>query len=293
MLAVSLRDSQTPEQVVVSDVELMSLIDGELDARASRVVEAAIAKDPTAPGRLVAYARTRSLGAAFSEAMTRPLPMGLEALLAIPPKARQARAKPETSLLGGLVTARFWAFGAAMAGCLLVGTAAGWLASGQPGLLPAFPRTAPNLAELAKDGTMVAGRFLAAALETGRDGKVMSEPAVSSGGPSVTVVPGLTFPAKDDRYCRDYTVGLGDSGNAVAGVACRAGPGQWRIEAQVATAAKRRHPGAQPEATGGGIAPASSPVIDQVISQLQAGDAYDKAETDKLIGNGWRKPQGN
>jgi surface antigen len=280
-----------PEQVVVSDVELMSLIDGELDVRASRAVEAAIAKDPTAPGRLVAYARTRNLGVVFSEAMTRPLPTGLEALLATPPKARQARANPETTLLGGLLTARFWAFGAAMAGCLLVGTAAGWLASGQTGLAPAWPGTAPNLAELAKDGTMVAGRFLAAALETGGDGKVIADPAGSSGGPSVTVVPGLTFPAKGDRYCRDFTVGLGDNGHGVAGVACRAGLGQWRIEAQVATAAKKRPPSAQPEATRSGIAPASSPVIDQVISQLQTGDAFDKSETDKLIGNGWKKPQ--
>ena len=90
---------------------------------------------------------------------------------------------------------------------------------------------------------------------------------------------GLTFEAKEGRYCRTFTIaGPGRS----AGIACRTESG-WQIDAL-------EQPGASAQATEYRMAgSALSPQIRAAVEARIEGEAFDAAREMKVIRGGWSR----
>ncbi len=190
------------------DETLGRYIDGELDARTTSALEAAMLRDGALAARVAAL-REVSLGlrGEFAEMLSEDVPERLRrAVLATPTDLRPAAPVRRGPFAGWRLPA--FASGAAGAAGLALGIA----------LAPA------SVLALNEDGHVVAQGALAASLQDG----LASEP----GGATVI---GVTFRDKDGAWCRSFETRAREAG--LAGLAC-ATPDGWRIETAAATPAR-------------------------------------------------------
>jgi len=234
--------------MTVTDAMLMAYVDGELSPDDGARIDAAAAADPALAARLARHRLLAGgLRGAFAEVADEPVPERLTALLdgGKVVNLDAARARRMTPAWGR------W-------GTLAAGVAAGVIV----GLtVPRGP--APMV------GTdMRAHGQLASAL----DSQLASAPAR---GALVRV--GLSFRARDNRYCRTFTVTRGEG---PAGLACRDGDG-WAVRmAAPATATP-----------GGDYRTASSQIPPEILEAAQAmmvGEPLDATGEAAAKAHGWR-----
>lgn len=181
---------------------LMAYADGELDPLRAKRVEKAIAKHPALAAKVEAHRALRAtLSAHFDPVTDQPVPDRLRALLDVP--AIPVAAPPRRWLSASSV--------AAMAATLVLGLAIG-------GSLDLNP---PPVGE--RGGALVAQSGLADALET--------QLASAQPADAETRI-GLTFRDKAGAVCRSF------EGEAMSGIACRAGDG-WQVRQLMGSAAQR------------------------------------------------------
>jgi len=251
----------------VSDEDLMAYVDGELDATARDAVEQAVRDDSQVARRVDAERRLRAqLGAAFSDVLDEPVP---DRLIATAQGRAAVGAGDHVVPLAAALAAKgvapttprprsaTWL---AIAACLIAGIAIGLL-------LPLL-HTSREDVRVASDGALVAGGELALALETRLS---------TSGGGRVHI--GLTFAAKDGRYCRAFMIA---GPGAHAGVACRTDSG-WQIDAL-------EQPRESAEVTEYRMAgSALSPQIRAAVESRMEGEAFDAAREMQAIRGGWSR----
>jgi hypothetical protein len=140
-------------------------------------------------------------------------------------------------------------------------------------------------------GVIAAGLALALMLTVQRDGGATDFSGAMDTLPSgqmasldngAKVRPLLTFKAGDGRYCREFALDSGGSGQT--GIACTGGAGKWRIEALDKAGAKLGNAGEIELASG-----ARGAGLDAAYERLGASDPLDKAAETALISSKWRK----
>lgn len=95
------------------------------------------------------------------------------------------------------------------------------------------------------------------------------------------LTPVLSFAAADGRFCREFS--LTGAGSGGKGIACREGPGTWRVEAL--------EPGATRLADSAGIglaAGADSAALADAYDRLKAGDPLPMDRERDLIAHDWQ-----
>lgn len=233
------------------DETLGRYIDGELDARTSAALEAAMAADAAFAAR-VSDMRELSLDlrGAFADVLSEEVPERLRAaVLTTPSDLAPARSARRTLFAGWRLPA--FASGAAGAAGLALGLA----------VAPA------SVLALDDGGHLVARGALASALQDG----LASEP-----GGETTL--GVSFKSQDGTWCRSFETTASEAG--LAGLAC-AQSGAWRIETAAATAGR---------ATGD-YAQASAGMPDAIRSAISARIAGEPLDADgerKARDAGWK-----
>ncbi|MFP5374898.1 MAG: hypothetical protein ACLGHW_08385 [Gammaproteobacteria bacterium] len=240
----------------------MAYVDGELDAEAAAAVERALRADPTVADAITrARALRERLRHAYDPVLDEALPQRLQAL-AGPPQARPrsgpapaaARRGRRPRRAAGGWRGRHWA---AMAACLLLGLL----------LAPRLQQAlAPAQLQATADG-LVAGGRLADALETGLA-------ADAADGDRIRL--GLSFRGGDGRYCRSFVL----ADRSLAGLACRATDGNWRVAA-VAEAAPA---GGELRLAASALPPA---LLAEIDARLQEVDPLDAAGERAARDAGW------
>jgi hypothetical protein len=184
------------------DEILMAYVDGELDAKRSAEIAAAVEKEPALARRVEQQRALRAkISGAFAKVLDQPVPDRLTRaaqanrgnVLKFPARPARAPAAPWR--------AREWA---AMAASLLLGAVISWRLLETGG--------APIVAG---DGALVARGELALAL----DRQLASE---QRGGEPVSI--GLTVRTRDGSYCRSFVLRSAKT----TGLACRVGP-DWQV----------------------------------------------------------------
>jgi len=228
--------------MTVTDEMLILYADGEADAETRAAVEAALAADPTAAQRLAAHQTMRARFAqAFGEVMEEPPPQRLIDAVLNEPKAVQLADRRHLPT---------WAPWAGMAACLVLGLGLGFQLRPQPQIGP----------DLAAHGA------LAQALDTH---------LASAGQEGQAVRIGVSFKAKDGRYCRSFQTSGSD---ALAGLACRDAKA-WKVQMAMA----------QPAEIGAFRTAASAPpAIMGAVDQLIEGSPLDAAGEQAAKTRGWR-----
>lgn len=230
------------------DATIAAFVDGELDDMTARRIALAAESDADLAAAIARQRSLRSrLSAHYAPVLDEALPDRLTALLKVDEKiddslAARRAAKAEVQRL------RFApAHWGAMAASLLLG-----LAVGNQLLTPSSPVAVEG-------GALVASGPLADALET---------QLASAQGASDTRI-GLTFRAKDGRWCRTF------ESASMSGIGCRSGD-RWRLE--------QTQPGSAPsdyrQASSGSLATAAAGMI--------AGEAEDAAGEKAARDGGWR-----
>lgn len=244
------------------DETLMAYADGELDVAQRAEISAALERDPQLARRVEQHRMLRAeVSGAFAGVLGESVP---ERLVAAANAA--AGTAQETPARGKVVQfpvrgarapgtpwrAREWG---AMAASVLLGVLISWRA------------LSPDESELitARSGALVARGALATALESQLASDQRSEEAV---------LIGVTFKARDGRYCRSFTL----REVKTAGLACRAG-GEWEVPV---TAAAGIPGGAVQQA-----AVAMPPAVLQAIESRIAGDALDATSERNARQGGW------
>lgn len=153
-----------------------------------------------------------------------------------------------------------------MAACLALGTALGlW------GLAPGGGLGADEIVARRADGTLVAqgslARLLTATLATDAD------------APRGLTV-GLSFKARDGRYCRVFAI---ETGAATAGLACRDG-GAWQLQALAPSEAASAPAGAYRQA-----ATALPRALLPTVERLRDGEVLDAAGERAARDRGWQR----
>ena len=184
------------------DEMLMAYVDGELDAKLSAEIAAAVEKEPALARRVEQQRALRAkISGAFAKVLDQPVPDRLTRaaqanrgnVLKFPARPARAPAAPWR--------AREWA---AMAASLVLGAVISWRLLETGG--------APIVAG---DGALVARGELALAL----DRQLASE---QRGGEPVSI--GLTVRTRDGSYCRSFVLRSAKT----TGLACRVGP-DWQV----------------------------------------------------------------
>lgn len=234
-----------------TDEMLMAYADGELDAATRTGIENAMRADPAIAARVEEHRALRALaGNAFADSLQEPVPERLTLLVRPASNVRSldaARAERERRR-----SLRRWSWPelGAIAATLVVGVLAGHLL---------WQRESPLAV---RDGAVVAQGSLAAALSN----QLASDPP----GP---VRIGLSFRARDGRYCRTFIV------TGTAGLACREGA-HWSVPviagAPAGTAAYRQAGSAMPAAV--------LDAVDQRIAGASLGQDAERAARDRA----WR-----
>lgn len=253
-----------------SDEILMAYADGELDAPLREQVEQAVRSDAQVAAAVERHrALRRNVFAAFAGILDEPVPAGLQPGRLAQPAAAAPSVAP-ASLVPPVridvlaaegarpLPARWsWPQWGAMAASLVVGVLAGVL-----GWQGTHPGT--DAGPFARQGdALVAQGALAEALSR----QLAAEPG--AGGVQV----GVSFRARDGRYCRSFVLG------AEAGLACRNGD-SWQVPV-LAEGESRQ--GAYRQA--GSALPAA--VLD-AIDQRIAGAALDARAERAARARGWR-----
>lgn len=245
----------------VSEEMLMAYVDRELDRAGADAVEQAMRDDPRVAG---AVARARALReqvrAAYAPTVREPVPQrlldaarggGTAGVASDPPRRARRPARP--------LRWREWTALAASLACGFF--LATWVnPPGEPAV------------ELV-GGQLRAGGGLARALDRGL--------APATAGP---IVPGLSFRAKDGRYCRTFTLrgpAGRDAKEDLAGLACREAT-QWQVQVL-----------AEAAGTGAGspLRLAASPLPPAVLVEVDEridGEPLDAAGERRARDAGWR-----
>lgn len=215
--------------MIVTDEMLMAYVDGELTPRDAALVDAALAADEALAARLAQHRRlTGAVAGAFAGVALEPVPDRLADAVSGAGKvvsldaARQRRATPP------------WGQWGLVAAGIVAGVVVG----------VSLPRGPAPLV----GGDMRARGQLASAL----DSQLASAPKT---GALVRV--GLSFRARDHRYCRTFAV---TKGAGPAGLACRDGDG-WAVRMAVARTEAR---------PGGDYRAAAADTPPEVIALAQA-----------------------
>jgi hypothetical protein len=241
--------------------KIMAYVDGELDADSRAEVEAAAAADPDVAAALSRHeALRRRVADAHADVLHEPPPAELEALIRGanlrqgPPEVVELSARRAQRSRPTLTRAQPWAL-------LAAGFAAGLL------VMTVFANRSPAL-------YTTHGRQLTAQGQLARalDHDLASDPAASAGPVRV----GLSFKARDGRYCRTF-----NAAPALAGVACREGPA-WNIRTAVFTQSK---PAETPYRTAAATTPA--PVLSAVQDMID-GAPLDAGAEKGAQARGWR-----
>ena len=227
-----------------SDDTLMAYADGELDPAERAAIEQAMRTDPAIAAAVERHRALRAdVGAAFAGILDEPVPARL--LPAAPANVVSLEAVREKRRRWS------WPEWGALAATLVVGVLAGKMI---PGGGPA----------IAGNGNQVVARGeLASALDRQVGGR-------TDGAVQV----GVSFAARDNRYCRSFVMGTS------AGLACREG-GQWKIP--VLTEAEREAAGGYRQA-GSALPPA---VLDAIDARI-AGKPLDAAGEEAARARGWQ-----
>jgi hypothetical protein len=241
------------------DEQLMAYVDGELDAAQAAAFEARIAAEPALQRAVQAQRQVRQqLAAAYDPVLQEPVPASLQALLAAPAPAAVLELAAERRRRAAAAPARqsaWWALAASLA----LGVGLGWFGA-RPG--------AGEAAMLARaaDGQLLASGVLAQQLTA----------ALAAEPPQAGVAVGLSFAARDGRFCRSFAL----EGAALAGLACR-GEAGWAVRG-LAPAGEATAPGAYRTA-----ATALPPALLQQLDALRAGDTLDAAAERAARDAGW------
>lgn len=271
---------------LLSDETLMAYADGELDAAAIARVEAVLARDPEARERLEIFAATGApLKELYSKPMEEPVPPHLVALVLCGKDKAEApvRVQTGTAQSGGWLSALSaffappqWAMVGGLAGLILVvGLSGGWYLRK---IADPEGNTMQGLVSLDKGQIFARGAF-ARALETAPSG---SPVALEMEQPGFTMRAALTFKNRVQNYCRQYDVKTPDG--QYAGVACRGGDGQWRLDIHVA-AAPQSQSGERTVPAGG----RASSEVENAVNSVIEGDALGREDEAALIRNKWRQ----
>lgn len=271
----------------VSDEMLMAYADGELTSEESRALEQLLQQDPALRARLEPFVETRvRLTAAFEHTLREPVPHRLVAAIRRAPvagRASRARLSLGERIRNALTAAAailapanlglIPSVAASMAGLVLVGAAAGWIAARS---------TAPSSLIEASGPDLVAAGALAHALEANPSGT-----ASAGDGRGATVVPVLSFKTGSQAVCREYRVRTADADRDFAGLACRSADGVWRVALHVETAKQvTASPGAPYEtATASNV-----PAVDALVETMISGESFGQDDEAALLNNGWRAP---
>jgi hypothetical protein len=256
------------------DLDSMSTVtayvDGELDAPRRAAFEAALAADAQLQQSVQ---RQQALRAALREAydpvLAEPVPAALQAALAPPRAARvfdfaTAQAQRDAAVPAAPRAPRWgWPQWGAMAACVVAGVLLG--RQGLPGLAPAAQ---PDLWTAA--GSLRAGDRLAQAL----DDRLATDPA-----PADAISVGLSFQARDGRYCRSFALpgtAAAPGTPATAGLACR-GSRHWEVVATAAAVNAAQEPAASAPGAYRTAATALPPALLAALDGLRAGDMLDAA----------------
>lgn len=247
-----------------TDEQISAFLDGELPAADMD----ALAKDVETDAQLAR--RVERLGAAntaFVQAVSaidsKPMPAGVEKLLAEAPAAKPAGAKVlafrPRSVSGWLMEHR------ALAASLLCAAIVGGVASGL--------RTETDPFAPKADGVILASSSLHHALEAAPTGEAV---LVSAG---VSATPRLTFASDTGAFCRQFDVA--SQKGVTTAIACREGKA-WRT--QVAVFGK---PGSGPDyQTASG---AKSPALEAFIDDHISGTALNTEQEKSAIAKGWNQ----
>ena len=227
--------------MTVTDEMLIAYADGEADADTRAAVEAALAADPTVAERLAAHQAMRTRFAyAFAGVIDEPPPQRLIDAILNEPKDIQLDSRRLPA----------WAALAGMAACLVLGLGFGFQLRPQPQIGPDF----------------AAHGALAQALDSH---------LASAGQDGQAVRIGVSFKARDGRYCRSFQTSGSD---AVAGLACRDAKA-WKVQMAMS----------QPAQTGDFRTAASAPpAVMSAVDQLIEGSPLDAAGEQAAKARGWR-----
>ncbi|HVF36552.1 MAG TPA: anti-sigma factor [Sphingomicrobium sp.] len=230
---------------MIEDEKFYAWLDGELEGQEAELITAEVAADPVLAARAE---RHRTLGASLRDAFA-PV---MAAEVALPTFAAEVVAfgarKTELQSRCGSFGVPQWA---AMAATLAIGIVAGQFiddGSGAP-----IER---------RDGILVAAEALDRSLDA----------QLASAGMAAPVRVGLTFRNRDGAICRSF------SGEAVSGLACRAGE-NWQIDGLFGGSAQR---GDYRMATG------ENPRLVALIEETIAGEPFDAAQEKRAQARGWR-----
>jgi anti-sigma factor RsiW len=268
--------------MTLSDEILMAYADGQLDApEAARIAKLA-AQDPALAARLEPFLSTgHNLAALFEGPMHAPLP---EKLRRIVERARPLPARKPSlgvmdrlrELLQPVPPLRLALVSATVLASVLAATSA-MLQSGA-----GTASTLGGLVQQAANGQMVARGALEQALNGLPSGKEM-QGSLADGG-VVRIAVKLSFPDREQAYCRQYGIALAKS---YGGVACKlrssaGSQGQWAIRFQAVEAS-----GHTPSGKAIPAGPEHAELERAVISMM-GGDALGPKEEAAAIAAGWK-----
>jgi len=245
------------------DETLMAYADGELDAAKRAEIAEALRQDPELARRVARHEAVRAqVAGAYSSVLDSPVPKRLldtaqrtDDAASSDPAARRGTVVPFPGRPARAPAMRWrlreWG---AMAASLAIGAVISWklFAPTDSGLITA------------RNGGLVASGSLARALD--------SQLASAQTGDEPVLI-GLSFLARDHRYCRSFAVPAADT----AGLACRV-DGEWRIPVTAAAPA------------GEGLRQATSPppAVMELIQARIAGEALDAAGEESARRAGWQ-----
>jgi hypothetical protein len=236
--------------VKLTDEMLMAYADGELDAAARAQVEAAMAADPDTARRVADHQRLReAVRRGFDAALDEPVP---ERLLA----AARAGSAASAQVLPFRrpPPRRTWPQWGTLAAGMVLGILVWQLGAG---LHPALIAS--------RGGDILATGPLAQALDM---------QLAATQPPDAAVHIGLTFRARDGRYCRTFQLRAGGT----AGLACN--DQGWKLEV---LARGEAQPGEYRQAGS-----ALPPAVTQAVTDTIAGDPLDAAREAQARSSGWR-----
>jgi hypothetical protein len=247
--------------MTVTDEELLTYVDGELDAARLESLRQEIAASAELTRRVAEQQALRDrVRHAFDRTLNEPVPSRLTDLVShgrVIDLASAARRRPlRSAWLTGLALAAGVVLGIALAPVLLK------LTGEQPDII-------------ASGAGVAAGGALADALSR----RLASEQAAAD--PIHLVV---SFLDKKGEYCRTFVSRRGEE--ALTGMACRHGA-EWRIDAlQSGTVVAAEGPGGYRQA-----ATSLPPLVLQVAELAMAGDPLDARREAEARDHGWRSPE--
>lgn len=247
--------------MTISEELLIAYADGELSGEDARAVEAELKNMPELRVFVERQQKLRRhLQSSFASELDAPIPDRFLKALEQSPVSPRWRARQVWARVTHTVVDRDFLVWSAL-------PAAGALACGILIGLSAIPTRILDVGR--HDGVVTAQGALAAAL----DSKL-----ASAQGANDSVRVGVSFRAKDDRYCRTFE--SAGTASSLSGVACRDASG-WSVVALAASAASEQ---------AGAYHMAASAMPDSIrstVTSLMAGAPLDAAEERRARDSGW------